>query len=47
LIGDSGTGKSQLLIVLGTEAAMAGYRVEYVLAARLAHTRAQQAAIPA
>lgn len=27
LIGDSGTGKSHLLIALGTEAAMAGYRV--------------------
>src|SRR4051812_15739540 len=29
LIGDSGTGKSPLLIALGTEAAMAGYRVRY------------------
>lgn len=27
LIGDFGTGKSHLLIALGTEAAMAGYRV--------------------
>jgi DNA replication protein DnaC len=27
LIGDSGTGKSHLLIALATEAAMAGYRV--------------------
>ncbi|MER6000843.1 IS21-like element helper ATPase IstB [Nonomuraea angiospora] len=35
LIGDSGTGKSHLLIALGTEAAMAGFRVKYVLAARL------------
>jgi DNA replication protein DnaC len=35
LIGDSGTGKSHLLIALGTEAAMAGYRVKYVLAAKL------------
>jgi DNA replication protein DnaC len=35
LIGDSGTGKSHLLIALGTEAAMAGYRPKYVLAARL------------
>jgi DNA replication protein DnaC len=35
LIGDSGTGKSHLLIALGTEAAMAGHRVKYVLAARL------------
>src|SRR5215207_2641216 len=35
LIGDSGTGKSHLLIALGTEAAMAGFRVRYVLAAKL------------
>jgi len=35
LIGDSGTGKSHLLIALGTEAAMAGYRVKYTLATRL------------
>ncbi|WP_336203816.1 ATP-binding protein [Nonomuraea sp. LPB2021202275-12-8] len=35
LIGDSGTGKSHLLIALGAEAAMAGYRVKYVLAASL------------
>jgi DNA replication protein DnaC len=35
LIGDSGTGKSHLLIALGTEAAMAGYRVRYTLAAKL------------
>lgn len=35
LIGDSGTGKSHLLIALGTEAAMAGFRVKYVLAAKL------------
>ncbi len=35
LIGDSGTGKSHLLIALGTEAAKAGYRVRYTLAARL------------
>lgn len=35
LIGDSGTGKSHLLIGLGTEAAMAGHRVRYVLAAKL------------
>ncbi|WP_308434997.1 IS21-like element helper ATPase IstB [Nocardia jinanensis] len=33
LIGDSGTGKSHLLIALGTEAARAGYRVRYTLAA--------------
>ncbi len=31
----AGTGKSHLLIALGTEAAMAGYRVRYVLAAKL------------
>jgi len=35
LIGDSGTGKSHLLIALGTEAAMRGYRVKYVLATKL------------
>lgn len=35
LIGDSGTGKSHLLMALGTEAAMAGYRVKYVLATKL------------
>lgn len=35
LIGDSGTGKSHLLIALGTEAALAGHRVRYVLAAKL------------
>ncbi|MER5776783.1 IS21-like element helper ATPase IstB [Streptomyces sp. NPDC002039] len=35
LIGDSGTGKSHLLIALGTEAAMAGYRVKYVPATKL------------
>ncbi|MEV6400223.1 IS21-like element helper ATPase IstB [Streptomyces sp. NPDC051907] len=35
LIGDSGTGKSHLLIALGTEAAMAGHRVKYVLATKL------------
>ncbi|MFE2537972.1 IS21-like element helper ATPase IstB [Streptomyces sp. NPDC059371] len=35
LIGDSGTGKSHLLIGLGTAAAMAGYRVRYALAAKL------------
>jgi DNA replication protein DnaC len=32
LIGDSGTGKSHLLVALGTEAAMAGFRVRYTLA---------------
>ena len=35
LIGDSGTGKSHLLIALGTEAAMAGYRVRYTPATKL------------
>jgi len=35
LIGDSGTGKSHLLIALGTEAAMKGHRVRYVLATKL------------
>ncbi len=35
LIGDSGTGKSHLLIALGTEAATAGFRVRYVLATKL------------
>ncbi len=35
LIGDSGTGKSHLLIALGTEAAMAGFRARYVLATKL------------
>ncbi len=35
LIGDSGTGKSHLLIGLGTAAAEQGYRVKYTLATRL------------
>src|SRR6266498_2976477 len=35
LIGDSGTGKSHLLIALGAAAAIAGFRVRYVLAAKL------------
>ncbi|WP_127469403.1 IS21-like element helper ATPase IstB [Streptomyces sp. B27] len=35
LIGDSGTGKSHLLIGLGTAAAMEGHRVRYALAAKL------------
>ena len=34
LIGDSGTGKSHLLIGLGAAAAEHGYRVKYVLATR-------------
>ena len=35
LIGDSGTGKSHLLIALGTAADENGYRVKYTLATRL------------
>jgi DNA replication protein DnaC len=35
LIGDSGTGKSHLLIGLGTAAAEAGFKVRYVTAAAL------------
>jgi DNA replication protein DnaC len=35
LIGDSGTGKTHLLIGLGTAAAEAGYRVRYTLASKL------------
>ncbi|MEU8300471.1 ATP-binding protein [Micromonospora sp. NPDC048909] len=35
LVGDPGTGKSHLLIGLGAAAAMAGFRVRYVLAAKL------------
>jgi DNA replication protein DnaC len=35
LIGDSGTGKSHLLIALGTAAAETGYRVRYTLASKL------------
>ena len=35
LIGDSGTGKSHLLIGLGTAAAEKGFRVKYTLAPRL------------
>jgi DNA replication protein DnaC len=37
LIGDSGTGKSHLLIALGTEAAISGFRVKYTLATKLAN----------
>ncbi len=37
LIGNSGTGKSHLLIALGTEATMAGYRIKYTLATKLAN----------
>ena len=35
MIGDSGTGKSHLLIALGTLAAESGYRVRYTLASKL------------
>jgi hypothetical protein len=35
LIGDSGTGKTHLLIALGTAAAEKGYRVRYTLASKL------------
>ena len=35
LIGDSGTGKSHLLIALGTAAAEQGHRVRYTLASKL------------
>jgi DNA replication protein DnaC len=35
IIGDSGTGKSHLLIALGTAAAEAGHRVRYALASKL------------
>ncbi|WTU55644.1 IS21-like element helper ATPase IstB [Streptomyces sp. NBC_00056] len=35
LIGDSGTGKSHMLIALGAEAAMKGYRVRYTLATKM------------
>jgi len=37
LIGDSGTGKSHLLIALGTEATISGFRVKYTLATKLAN----------
>src|SRR5690349_13316674 len=35
LIGDFGTGKSHMLMTLGTEAAMKGCRVRYTLAPKL------------
>jgi DNA replication protein DnaC len=41
LIGDSGTGKSHLLIGLGMAAAEAGHRVRYVLASRLVNELAE------
>jgi hypothetical protein len=43
LIGDSGTGNSHLLIALGTAAAMAGFRVRYTLASKLANELAEAA----
>ena len=43
LLGDSGTGKSHLLIALGTAAAMAGFRVRYTLASKLANELAEAA----
>jgi len=43
LIGDSGTGKSHLLIGLGTAAAEAGYRVRYTLASKLVNELAEAA----
>jgi DNA replication protein DnaC len=43
LIGDSGTGKSHLLIALGSAAAIAGYRVRYTLAAKLVNELAEAA----
>jgi DNA replication protein DnaC len=43
LIGDSGTGKSHLLIGLGTAAAEQGYRVRYVTAAALVNELAEAA----
>jgi DNA replication protein DnaC len=43
LVGDSGTGKSHLLIGLGTAAAEQGYRVRYVTAAALVNELAEAA----
>jgi DNA replication protein DnaC len=43
LIGDSGTGKSHLLIGLGTAAAEQGFRVRYTLATRLVNELAEAA----
>jgi DNA replication protein DnaC len=43
LIGDSGTGKTHLLIGLGTLAAEAGYRVRYALASKLVSELAEAA----
>ncbi len=43
LIGDSGTGKTHLLIGLGTAAAERGHTVRYVLAAKLVNELAEAA----
>jgi DNA replication protein DnaC len=43
LIGDSGIGKTHLLIGLGTLAAEAGYRVRYTLASKLVNELAEAA----
>jgi DNA replication protein DnaC len=43
MIGDSGTGKSHLLIGLGTAATEAGYRVRYTLASKLVNELAEAA----
>jgi DNA replication protein DnaC len=43
LIGDSGTGKTHLLIALGTAAAHAGHSVRYVLASKLFNELAEAA----
>lgn len=42
-IGDSGTGKSRMLIALGTEAVMKGCRVSHTLATKLASELAEAA----
>ena len=42
-IGDSGTGKTHLLIALGTAAAEHGYRVRYTLASKLVNELAEAA----
>ncbi len=43
MIGDSGTGKSHLLIALGTAAAERGYRVKYTIASKLVNELAEAA----
>jgi DNA replication protein DnaC len=47
LIGDSGTGKSHLLIALGTEAEMAGYRVKYMNSSKPPTTKSSPRPSPA